>query len=172
MKIYITGSIASGKTTLANKISEILSTDFFSLDEAVHKKDSSSPWGNVKRTPEERDAIFNSIISKDNWIIEDVGRPCFEEGFRQADTIILLEPETLIRNYRIVTRWLKQNLNIEKCIYKPGITMLKCMLKWSKDYDLGKDKLKERLIPYTNKTILINNKKELQSYLKAIQNNV
>ena len=40
-----------------------------------------------------------------------------------------------------IKRWIKQRLGIEKCSYNPRYEMLKSMLQWSKDYDLGKDKL-------------------------------
>lgn len=167
LKIYIVGSIASGKSTLAKRISERTKIKFYGLDEVVHRSDNSSPWGNVKRPIEERNAIFSSIIQKENWIIEDVGRPCFEEGFKQADTVIILEPSTAVRNLRIITRWIKQNLCIEKCLYTPSLSMLKCMLKWSKDYDLEKDKLKERLTPYKNKVVSLKVNKEIRDYLKV-----
>ncbi len=165
MKIYIVGSIASGKSTLAKQIAKMTNVEFYGLDNVVHQPDKSNPWGNSKRSIEERDAMFNSIIQKDNWVIEDVGRPCFEEGFRQANKIVLLEIANLVRNFRIILRWIKQNLGIEKCIYKPNYNMLKCMLQWSKDYDLGKDKLKERLYPYKDKVVILSNYKDIKSFL-------
>lgn len=64
-------------------------------------------------------------------------------GLKEADKIILLEISTKIRNCRTVERWIKQRPSIEKCIYNPRFKMLENMLRWSKDYDLGKDKLKE-----------------------------
>lgn len=140
MKIYIVGLVSSGKSTLAKKLSETLKIPYKSLDEVVHIHDKSNPWGNRKRQVEERDNLFYSVIQQPEWIIEDVGRPCFEEGLKRADTIVLLEIFTKVRNYRIIKRWIKQLLGIEKCIYNPRFDMLKCMLQWSKDYDAGKDK--------------------------------
>jgi adenylate kinase family enzyme len=159
MKIYIVGSVASGKTTLARKLSERQNIQYQSLDEVVHIPDKSNPWGNRKRQAEERDQLFCSIIQQSSWIIEDTGRPCFVEGLKEADTILLLEIPPIIRNYRIIKRWVKQRLGVEKCIYTPNFNMLKCMLQWSKDYDLGKDKLKERISPYQEKVIILKNKK-------------
>jgi adenylate kinase family enzyme len=155
MKIYIVGAVSSGKSTLAKKLSERLSITHNSLDEVVHKTDISSPWGNRKRDHKERDEIFRSIIQQPKWIIEDVGRPCFEEGLQEADKIIFLEVPTRIRSYRIIKRWIKQRLGIEKCNYKPDYKMLKSMFKGSKDYDTGKDNLKERIAVYGEKVITL-----------------
>ncbi|WFR57254.1 hypothetical protein QA584_27210 [Anaerocolumna sp. AGMB13025] len=170
MKIYIVGAVSSGKTTLARKLSKKLNIQYQPLDEVVHIPDKSSPWGNRKRQPEERDTMFYSIIQQSMWIIEDIGRPCFVEGLKVADTIILLEVPTRTRNYRIIKRWIKQLLGIEKCIYNPDINMLKCMLQWSKDYDLGIDKLKERISPYQGKVIAIKNNREINNFIRKLTN--
>jgi len=166
MKIYIVGSVSSGKSTLAKKLSKALDIPYKSLDEVVHIPDKSSSWGNRKREVEERDKLFYSIIQQPKWIIEDVGRPCFEEGLCKADIIVLLEIPTKIRNYRIIKRWINQRLGIEKCIYNPRYEMLKCMLKWAKDYDLGKDKLKDRISLYQDKVITLRNNKDIDVFLK------
>lgn len=163
MKIYIVGSVSSGKSTLARKLSQILEIPYQSLDEVVHISDKSHPFGNRKREIKERDNMFCSVIHQKEWIIEDTGRPCFEEGLKAADRIILLEIPPRIRNFRIIKRWIKQNLGIEQCIYKPRYEMLKCMLKWSKDYDAGKDKLKERISQYKEKVLILRNKKDINA---------
>ena len=166
MKIYIVGSVSSGKSTLAKKLSETLSAPYQSLDEVVHVPDKSDPWGNRKRQVEERDKLFCSVIQQPNWIIEDVGRPCFEEGLKEADIIVLLDVSLRIRNYRIIKRWIKQWLGIEKCIYNPRLEMLKCMLQWSKDYDAGKDNLKFRISLYREKVITLRNNKDINAFLE------
>lgn len=45
MKLYIIGSVASGKTTLAKRLSEITNIYYTSLDEIVYEPDKSSTWG-------------------------------------------------------------------------------------------------------------------------------
>lgn len=89
MKLYIIGHVASGKTTLAREISARLGVPCFHLDEIVYMPDGSSPLGNRKRTPEDRDALFCEIISRHDWIIEDVGRECFSRGLLEADEVVL-----------------------------------------------------------------------------------
>jgi adenylate kinase family enzyme len=170
MKIYIVGCVSSGKSTFAKKLSETLKISYKSLDEVVHIPDKSNPWGNRKRKVEERDNLFYSVINQEDWIIEDTGRPCFEDGLKRADTIILLEISKKIRNYRIIKRWIKQRLGIEKCIYNPRFEMLKCMLKWTKDYDLGKDNLKERISVYQKKVIVLKNSRDISNFIKISTN--
>ena len=165
MKIYIVGAVASGKSTLAKRLSKIWNIPYQSLDEFVHITDKAHPWGNRKRQVEERDAIFYSFLQQPKWIIEDTGRPCFEDGLKEANTIVLLDTSSNIRNYRIVIRWIKQRLGIEKCIYKPRFKMLVSMFKWSKDYDTGKDNLKERLSPYQEKVIILRNNKDINEFI-------
>lgn len=46
MKLYIIGSVASGKTTLAKRLSEITNIHYATLDEIVYEPDKSSAWGN------------------------------------------------------------------------------------------------------------------------------
>ena len=43
MKIYIVGSVASGKSTLARRLSQSTGIPCFPLDEVVHTEDVSRP---------------------------------------------------------------------------------------------------------------------------------
>ncbi len=165
MKIYIVGAVSSGKSTLARKLSTELKIPYTSLDDIVYKVDPSNPCSNTKRTDLERDKLFNSIISQNNWIIEDVGRSCFKDGLKESDKIILLETNKYIRNYRIVKRFIKQRLGLEKCGYTPNIKMLKLMIQWSKDYDSGKDKLKSKLSIYEEKVIVLRNTNDINNLI-------
>jgi len=160
-----TPAVSSGKTTLARKLSEKLNIQYQSLDEVVHIPDKTNPWGNRKREVEERDKIFYSIIQQSMWIIEDTGRPCFAEGLKVAELIVLLEVPKRIRNYRIIKRWVKQRLGFEKCLYNPNFIILKCMFHWSKDYELGIDNLKERISPYQEKVIVLKNNREIKNFI-------
>ena len=127
--------------------------------------------GNRKREIEERDRLFYSVIKQLEWIIEDVGRPCFEEGLKDADLIVLLDVSTKIRKYRIIKRWLKQRFGIEKCIYKPKCEILKCMFRWTENYDIGKDNLKDRISHYQEKVITLKNDKEIKTFQMNILSN-
>ena len=169
MKIYIIGPVASGKTTLARQLSEKLDRSFWSLDEIVHKKDASCPLGNCMRQTEERDKMFQIILEQPEWIIEDVGRKCFSEGMVQADRIVLLDVPTDVRIFRIIKRWIRQKIGLEKCIYKPQFSMLKNMLKWSHDYDIGRDGVKNRLSSFQKKVVVLKTRTEIRDFLDIIE---
>lgn len=166
-RIYIVGAVGSGKTTFGKRLSAKTGFPFCELDGIVYKPDKNSEIGNKKRSVEERDVLFGSVVRQKDWIIEDAGRSYFEEGFQRADFILLLEPPVRIRNYRILKRWIKQNLHLETCLYKPTWIMLKCMFRWSKNYESGADNIKKRLLPYRDKIVILRSNKDIRSYLKA-----
>ncbi|MCL1631702.1 hypothetical protein M3N64_07035 [Sporolactobacillus sp. CPB3-1] len=62
MKIYITGSVGSGKTTLARRIADTSGTNAYELDNVVWER---HPGGDRHRTPWERDAILQDILKRD-----------------------------------------------------------------------------------------------------------
>ncbi|MEJ6949972.1 P-loop NTPase family protein [Natronospora cellulosivora (SeqCode)] len=162
-KIYIIGSVASGKTTLAKRLSKLLDIPWYELDNVVHRR---LPDGDVKRNPEEINSILNNIIDSKSWIIEGVYRDCFFNAFDKADKIILLDTPVYKRKWRIIKRWIKQNLKLEKANYKPTIKMLSLMFKWSKKFEKRKEKIIEMLKPYNEKVIIVgSNNLEIIKYL-------
>lgn len=168
-KIYIIGPVGSGKSTLAKQIEKECGIAHHELDGVVHGKDASAAQGNRRRPPEERDALFALILAQPNWVMEDTGRACFEEGRKAADAIILLSPRKAVRTWRIVRRWILQKLGIEPCGYTPGLWMLKKMLMWSRNYENGSDGMKQSLIPYEAKTIPLRTKKEVEAFLLRLR---
>lgn len=135
MKLYITGSVGSGKTSLARRISLASGVPFVSLDEVVYVSDTSATMGNKKRSEAEREALFDEILSRESYIIEDTGRRCFVRGLEEADTVALLAIPRAVCRKRIIKRWIKQNLGMEQSFYRPRVRMLRAMLKWNKEYD-------------------------------------
>ena len=168
MKLYLTGSVASGKSTLARQIAARTGIPCHSLDEVVYVPDPGAPSGNRKRPEAERDALFAEILRQPQDVLEDTGRACFEEGLRQADAILLLELPLGVRYKRIFTRWLRQNLGLEPCLYRPGWNMLKAMFRWAGDYDAGRDGTKKRVEPYREKTVILRSRREISAYLEAL----
>lgn len=168
MRIYIVGSVASGKTTFARKISKVLNIECVHLDGVVHIKDSiNKKWGNTRRTDQEIDRIFSELINKSSWIIEDAGRKCFAEGLERADYIIYLKPSVMTRRIRIMTRFIKQKLGLEDCLYTPNLRMLKAMYIWTNNYEQGKDNLEERINQYSEKITTLISKREIEKFLST-----
>lgn len=164
-KLYIIGSVASGKTTTAKKLSKQFSIPYYELDSVVHAKGKNTRIGNVKRSTIEIDMIFNGIIESQSWIIEDSLRKCFIKGLDKADTIIWLDIPYPVIRIRIFTRWIKQVLNIESCNYKPTISMLSNMIKWSRDFYKDKQKFINILQTHSNKLIKVKSCRQLRLLL-------
>lgn len=166
MKAYIVGSVASGKTTVARKMSDIIGIPCTHLDGIVHIKDESNKvWGNYRRTDEEIIQLFTELIKEPNWIIEDAGRKCFSKGMDAADLIIHLKPSRFIRKRRVITRYIKQKIGYEDSLYTPSIRMIKFMFKAIEKYETGKDDLEIRLNQYAYKTVTLKNNKEIKSFI-------
>lgn len=165
MKLYITGSVGSGKSTLAEQISKITDIKCTHLDNIIFVKDKNTTWGNNKRPAAEIDKTFYSVIGQNDFIIEDTGRERFIDGMRSADKIIVLDIPLRTRKYRIIKRWIKQNLGLEKCGYRPKLIVLKSMFRWIRNYESGKDGTKSRIKQFEPKVIYLRNQKEIDDFL-------
>lgn len=166
MKLYIVGPVGSGKTTLARKLSKETGIPCFHLDQVAHRKDPTAKIGNRKRPETERDAIFQSILSRTDYILEDTGRLCFARGLESADKILLLEPYTFLRLGRILRRWIRQNLGLERCGYRPTWAMLGNMMRWTWTYDTGKDGVRVRAERYPHKLTVVRSKRDLERFTR------
>lgn len=127
-KIYIIGPVASGKTTLARKLSKKLNIKMYELDKIV--------WDDargVKRSDEEIALLFANILNKNSWIIEDVGRNKFREGIKVADIVYYIDLSKTSLYKRAILRWIKQMLKIEDSNYKQSLKTLKDNLRWVND---------------------------------------
>lgn len=151
-KIYIIGPVGFGKTTLAKKLSEKNNIKDFELDKVVFDDDN----GNRKRNKKEILVLFNKIISKKEWIIEDVGREIFKEARYKADAIYYLKIGVIRSCYKVIKRWINQKIGLEEYNYKPTLEGLIQMLKWvtkdikSRNQDIGKLKTENKNVRVLN----------------------
>ncbi len=152
-KIYIIGGVATGKTTFSKKLSKKLHIDCHELD-TVAWDDTRG----IKRNNEEIERLFSQILSKDTWIIEDVGREKFKKGLIEADTIYFIYISRMKIYYRVIKRWIKQKLRLEPYNYRPTLKGLIEMYKWAiKNIKERDDKIKELEI-YKEKLYIIDSK--------------
>lgn len=147
MKILIVGTVGTGKTTLAKKLSKDYNIKYYEIDSIVHDDRQNGR----KREEEEQNVIVKNINKNENWIIEGVLRKNLQYLLELADKIIYLDVPKYKRNIRILKRYIKQKLKLEKSNYKPDIKMLKMMFKWSNDFEKNKNKLENLLLKYKNK---------------------
>ena len=161
MKILIVGSVASGKTTFAKKLSKKLNIKHFEIDSVVHDDKAGR-----KRTEEEQKEIFDKInLENNDWIIEGTLRKSLYYLLEYADEIIFLDSLVGKRKVRIITRFIKQILKIEKCNYKPTFNILKLMFKWTNDFENKRNEFESNLIRYKDKLIKLKGDKEINDYI-------
>jgi adenylate kinase family enzyme len=79
-----------------------------------------------------------------------------------ADTIIFLDTPLWKRKIRIFTRYLKQQLGIEKCEYKSDWTMLRNMYKWTRDSERKRAEFEAKIALYADKLIWVRGSKDLK----------
>ncbi len=157
-KVLIIGVVASGKTTLAKKISKKLNIPWYELDCIVYQKTET---GKYKRTPEQQVEIISDIDKKGPWIFEGVLRESYKCLLDMTDAIIFIDTPLWKRKIRIFLRFLKQQVGIEKCDYKSDIEMLKNMYKWTRDFECKRDGFESLLQPYKSKVIRLYSNKKL-----------
>ena len=152
MKILIIGAVGTGKTTLGKQLSKKYNIKHYEIDSIVHDDNE----GGTKRTEEEQNRIINQIDEEKDWIIEGTLRKNLYYLLEISEKIIYLDIPKRTRNFRILTRYIKQKLKIEKSNYKPTLKMLKLMYKWSGEYENNKQQLAVCLNKYIEKLEIIN----------------
>lgn len=154
MKIYIIGPTGSGKSTLSRFLSKKHKIKEYELDLLVYDDEN----GHIKRPVEVREEMFNKILKKKSWIIEDVGRDVFKEGRKQADIIYYINVPRIEVYRRNIMRWIRQRFGKESYNYPPNAFQFFDTLRVTHGYfKKEKDKLKS-LEKYKNKLILLNYK--------------
>ncbi len=151
MKILIIGTVGTGKTTLAKRLSKQYNIEYYEIDSIVHDDNN----GGIKRTFKQQDEIIKEINKNNKWIIEGVLRENLFYLLDLSDKIILLDVNRRKRNIRILIRYIKQKLKLEQVNYTPSLKMLKSMYKWSEKYDKNKKELMEMLDKYKDKVTII-----------------
>lgn len=162
-KIYIIGTSGSGKSYLAQKLSKKYKVPHFDLDDIFWEVKYTK-----KRDEEEKKELLSNIIQNNQgWVIEGVFTSFVSEAIQNADEIIWLDLHPWLMSYRVVKRSIK---NIGKG--EENFHGIKCLLKDIKNYK-GEGgmyhKHKEILEKHEVKYILIQNKKQLENYLKTLE---
>ena len=156
MKVLIIGSVASGKSTLARKLSNKFNIKSYEIDSIVH-----DDVNNIKRKNEEQQKIIEKIDNQNEWIIEGTLRRNLYNLLEMADNIIYVDTPLIIRKKRIFTRYIRQKLGIEKCGYKPSYKMLKNMYIWTKEFESKRKDFEDVLKKYQEKLIVVKNSNDI-----------
>lgn len=149
MKIHIIGGSGSGKTFLANELSQKYNIPHFDLDD-LQWDNNANAYG-IKRDSDERQALLQEILSQENWIIEGVYYKWCKQCFADADEIYLLEVPRSVYRFRIIKRFVKRKLGLEKG-KKETFKSLFALLKWADKYqEQDMVEIKKILEPYKHK---------------------
>lgn len=151
MKIHIIGGSGSGKTFLAEKLSKEHNLPHYDLDDIMW--DNQSDTYGMKRDMEKRKKLLDEILQNDDWIIEGVYYKWCKQCFTDADKIYLLNVPRYKYRYRIIRRFIRRKLGIERG-KKETFKTLSNLLKWADEYQ-EKDMVEIRkiLAPYSDKVI-------------------
>lgn len=165
MKIVIIGIVASGKTTLSKRLSKQKEIPCYEMDSIVH-----DDINNIKRSLKEQKNIIMDICKNNNdWIIEGTLRKNMDFVLDIADRIIYIDIPLRLRKRRILIRYIKQKLGIERCNYKPSLKMVKMMYKWTYDFEKEKHLVTEKLRKYKDKIIVLDTVKKVSNYNVTIE---
>lgn len=151
MKIHIIGGPGSGKSFLAEKLSKELGISHFDLDDLQWDNKSAS-YG-IKRSPDERDRLLNDVLSHNDWIIEGVYYAWCQQCFADADSIYVLNVPRYKYRYRIIRRFVRRKLGLEKG-KQENLKSLRELLKWADKYQtVNLVEIRKLLMPYSDKVI-------------------
>lgn len=159
MKVHIIGYSGSGKSFVAEEISKKYKINHYDLDNLFW--DNNSDKYGVPMKCEKRNEILKTIVNEENWVIEGVYYKWLKESFEKADYIFLLEKNIYVCYIRIIKRFIKRKLKIEKG-KKENIQSLIGLLKWTRHYKKKEIKnIIKFLEDYKKKVIVVRDSYEI-----------
>lgn len=163
-KIFIVGGIGSGKTTLANKLSNILHIKTYELDDIAYKKRETYE----KYKPKERNKKVKVILEKKKWIIEGFySRSWIYPIYRKADVVIILNIKPSISKKRVILRFLKRKFfSKRKASLKKTIGLLKYVEEYPKKYFKIQKETAKKL---SKRMIILKNNSEIREFLEKLK---
>lgn len=163
MKIHIVGSSGTGKSYISNKISCLLNIPHYDLDN-IYWDNESDTYG-TKNSIEIRTEKFKNIMKNDNWVIEGVFYSWLNDSFVLADYIFILNVNPILFNYRIIRRFIRRKLGIEKS-KKETLKSLKDLIVWTNNYQKNNiPKIVEFLELYKQKVFFVNNFEQIYTHI-------
>lgn len=160
LKIHIVGCSGSGKTYLAEALSRKYGIPHFDLDD-IQWDNRSASYG-TKMPKERRSSLLSEILENKNWVIEGVYHSWVEECFIQADVIYVLALPGYVCRFRIIRRFLRRKLGLEKG-KRETLSSVLGLLRWTDTFQ--KQNLKEiqkMLEKYDDKSVWLRSRREIR----------
>ncbi len=164
-KILIWGGCGHGKSTLAKEISKRINIPCYDLDKLTFADKGYSQ----KVTDSTRDKRLKELLKNKKWVIEGayVGE-WMHQAIKDCDLILILNINTLIAQKRVLARFIKRKLGIEKGTGGP-LSHLPRILGYARDYRNDHlVKQKELIKRFNKKAIILNNKTQINGVIKKL----
>ena len=133
MRIHIIGGPGSGKSYLARRFSDALGLPVCDLDDLFWANEGGG-YG-VRAEPALRDERFREFIAQEAWVVEGVYHQWVAEGFARADVILVLRAGPMLRDVRILRRFVARRLGLVPSSKKGTFSGLMALLRWNHGYD-------------------------------------
>lgn len=165
MKKHIIGCSGSGKTYLADALSKKYQIPHFDLDD-IQWDNHAAGYG-VKMPPEKRNALLQERLRNRDWIIEGVYYAWLQQSFAEADRIYVLDMPPYLYKTRIILRFIKRKLGIQKG-RKETLKSVYHLLKWTHVFqNKNRKEIAQMLKGYGDKVIWLSSKRQIQEIIRA-----
>jgi len=159
-KIYILGGTGSGKTTLAEKLSNILKIKHYSTDNFVYKK----KWS-ISYSKEQKEKNIEKITKNKKWIIEGVHADTWcIPTIKKADLIIFIDKH----RFSLFSGVLKRELKLIG-YKKDTIKSLPKLLYYAYIYKKGHRHKHKNSLKQAREFIILKNNKEINQFVLKFQ---
>ncbi|MFA5852811.1 MAG: hypothetical protein WC820_08920 [Spirochaetales bacterium] len=166
MKLFIIGAAGSGKTTLAKRIGLNLGLEMTNLDDLFWVNNGKN-YG-VKRPAAERDALLNSVLARESWIIEGAYVEWPRQGIDEADVILYLDVGLRELRKRIIMRFIRRKLGKDRENKIENLKSLIDLLAWNRKQIVKISACIERLQVEGKNLRIARNKKDVESFIAEI----
>lgn len=166
-KIFIVGSPGSGKTTLAQSLSQKLGLPHFDLDQIRF------PKPHHKRPDEEALPMVEKLTHKPTWIIEGVYTSWIKKYLPKSELVIFLDTPFYLALYRVIRRYFREILAGQaRHSFISTLVLIKNLLifhfsKDQKDGYVTRQQTEQVLSAHKNKVRIITSSKELDQLINS-----
>ncbi len=166
-RIYIIGNSASGKTSLAKKLSKILKIKSYDLDDFYYERKFSK-----KRSAKTVEKLVKKVTRTKKWIIEGVYSSCVTCSLDKADMIIWLDYPFHVIAWRLIRRQVNRGEKLSDLLDFLHYIWDYYQKPSHKHYDRNESnyyKHKRIVETYPAEIVHITSRKELEVFLSSVK---